>query len=210
MAKLPEVSGIMKSFLRRRRYFSGLSVAGLLILTGCVTTLPVSPPQKYNPAEFAPLRVDARKLEIIENWQMPMKAPFIEHTLMPDLSSMVVDWAKYALVPVGGSGEVVLDISQASVQVTDLPQGSALLDVFSDKQESKVRVDIVTKLMWIQPVGGKQGIVDVIASTTRTLSESKTPNERQIAVREVMIEAVNLLDIEARKQISNIPEIIRP
>ena len=63
MAKLPEVSGIMKSFLRRRRYFSGLIVAGLLILTGCVTTLPVSPPQKYNPAEFAPLRVDARKLE---------------------------------------------------------------------------------------------------------------------------------------------------
>ena len=64
--------------------------------------------------------------------------------------------------------------------------------------------------MWIQPVGGKQSIVDVIASTTRTLSESKTPNERQIAVRVVMIEAVNLLDIEARKQISNIPEIIRP
>ncbi|MGB1528184.1 MAG: hypothetical protein ACPG9H_03930, partial [Candidatus Puniceispirillaceae bacterium] len=149
-------------------------------------------------------------LEIIENWQMPMKAPFIEHTLMPDLSSMVVDWAKYALVPVGGSGEVVLDISQASVQVTDLPQGTALLDVFSDQQESKIRVDIVTKLMWIQPVGGKQGIVDVIASTTRTLSESKTPNERQIAVREVMIEAVNLLDIEARKQITNIAEIIRP
>jgi len=114
------------------------------------------------------------------------------------------------LVPVGGSGEIVLDISQASVQVTDLPLGTALLDVFSDQQESKIRVDIVTKLMWIQPVGGKRGIVDVIASTTRTLSESKTPNERQIAVREVMIEAVNLLDIEARKQISNIPEIIRP
>ena len=94
--------------------------------------------------------------------------------------------------------------------MTDLPQGTALLDVFSDQQESKIRVDIVTKLMWIQPVGGKQGIVDVIASTTRTLSESKTPNERQIAVREVMIEAVNLLDIEARKQITNIAEIIRP
>tara|TARA_B100000085_G_scaffold141421_1_gene128726 strand:- start:242 stop:541 length:300 start_codon:yes stop_codon:yes gene_type:complete len=93
---------------------------------------------------------------------MPMEPPFIEHTLMPDLSSMVVDWAKYALVPVGGSGEVVLDISQASVQVTDLPQGTALLDVFSDQQESKIRVDIVTKLMWIQPVGGKQGIVDVL------------------------------------------------
>ena len=176
----------------------------------CKSTSSCTPLLKYDPAGFESIRIDARKLEIIENWQMPMEPPFIEHTLMPNLSSMVVDWAKYALVPVGGSGEVVLDISQASVQVTDLPQGTGLLDVFSDQQESKIRVDIVTKLMWIQPVGGKQGIVDVIASTTRTLSESKTPNERQIAVREVMIEAVNLLDIEARKQITNIAGIIRP
>ena len=198
--------------LRSRRTFFCLIFAGLLVvLNGCANPPPPAPPLlKYDPAGFESIRVDARKLEIIENWQMPMEPPFIEHTLMPDLSSMVVDWAKYALVPVGGSGEVVLDISQASVQMTELPQGTALLDVFSDQQESKIRVDIVTKLMWIQPVGGKQGIVDVIASTTRTLSESKTPNERQIAVREVMIEAVNLLDIEARKQITNIAEIIRP
>ncbi len=197
--------------LRSRRVFSGLIFGGLIVLTGCATPPPVaSPPSKYDPASFESIRVDARKLEIIENWQMPMEPPFIEHTLMPDLSSMVVDWAKYALVPVGGSGEVVLEISQASVQVSDLPQGTAFLDVFSDQQESKIHVDIVTKLMWIQPVGGKQGIVDVIASTTRTLSESKTPNERQIAVREAMVEAVNLLDVEARKQMTSIAEIIRP
>ena len=108
-----------------RRFFSGLIFAGLVSLTGCVTAPPVvAPPLKYDPAVFESLRINARKLEIIENWQMPMESPFIEHTLIPDLSSMVVDWAKYALVPVGGAGEVVLDISQASVQITDLPQGT--------------------------------------------------------------------------------------
>lgn len=193
-----------------RRYFSGLIGAGLLVLTGCATAPPVIPPPKYEPAEFASLRVDARKLEIIENWQMPMEPPFVEHTLVPDLSSMVVDWAKYVLVPVGGSGEVVLDIAQASVQITDLPQGTAFLDVFADQQESKIRVDIVAKLMWIQPVGGKQGIVDVNSTTTRTLPESSTPNERQIAVRETMLEAVNIFDTEARRKISTITDIIRP
>ena len=129
---------------------------------------------------------------------------------MPNMSSMVVDWAKYVLVPVGGSGEVVLDISQASVQITELPQGTTLLDVFSDQQESKIRVDIVAKLMWIQPVGGKQGIVDVNAAISRTISESSTPNDRQIAVREAMLEAVRLLDIEARQKITTIVDIVRP
>ena len=156
---------MMNRLLRSRRFFSGLIFAGLFfVLNGCANPPPATAPlSNYDPSGFESIRIDARKLEIIENWQMPMEPPFIEHTLMPDLSSMVVDWAKYALVPVGGSGEVVLDISQASVQVTDLPQGTAFLDVFSDQQESKIRVDIVTKLMWIQPVGGKQGIVDVIA-----------------------------------------------
>ena len=201
---------MINSLLRSRRFFSNLIFAGLIGLTGCTTAPPVAPPPKYDPAGFESLRVDARKLEIIENWQMPMEPPFIEHTLMPDLSSMVVEWVNDALVPVGGSGEVVLDIQQASVQMTDLPQGTALLDVFSYQQESKIRVDIVTKLMWIQPVGGKQGIVDVNASTTRTLSESSTPNERQIAIRQAMLEAVTLLDIEARKKILSIADIIRP
>ena len=96
------------------------------------------------------------------------------------------------------------------MQITDLPQGTTFLDVISDQQEIKIHVDIVTKLMWIQPVGGKQGIVDVNASITRTLSESKTPNERQIAVREAMVEAVNMLDIEARRKISTIADMIQP
>ena len=201
---------MINGLLRSKRILTVLIFFGISVLTGCATAPPAAPPPKYDPAAFDPLRVDARKLNIIENWQMPMEPPFVEHTLMPDLSSMVVDWAKYALVPVGGSGEVVLDISQASVQVTNLPQSSAFLDVFSDQQESKIRVDIVTKLMWIQPVGGKRGIVDVNASTTRTLSESSTPNERQTAVRETMLEALNLLDIEARQKIASIADIIRP
>ena len=203
---------MINRLLRSRQIFFGLIFAGLFfVLNGCANPPPTTAPlSKYDPAGFEPIRIDARKLEIIENWQMPMEPPFIEHTLVPDLSSMVVDWARYALIPIGGSGEVVLDISQASVQVTDLPKGTALLDVFSDQQENKIRVDIVTKLMWIQPVGGKQGIVDVSASTTRTLSESKAPIERQIAVREAMVEAINLLNIEARKQMTSIVDIIRP
>ena len=186
-----------------------LFASGFFMLTGCASAPPATPPQ-YDPAGYSSLRVDARKLEIIENWQMPLAPPYIEHTLMPNLSDMVVDWAEYVLVPIGGSGEVVLDIRQASVKVTDLPQSTALLDVFSDQQDTKVRVDIKAKLMWIQPVGGKQGIVDVDATTTRTVSESSTPNARDVAIRGAMIEVIGLLDAEARRKVRTIDGIIRP
>ena len=200
---------MMKSLLTIKRAAAVFIAASVFMLTGCATPPPAAPPQ-YDPAQYSSLRVDARKLEIIENWQMPLAAPYIEHTLMPNLSDMVVDWAKYVLVPVGGSGEVVLDITQASVKVTDMPQSTALLDVFADQQDTKVRVDIKAKLMWIQPVGGKQGIVDIDATTTRTVSESSTPNARDVAIREAMIEVIGLLDAEARRKVTTIDGIIRP
>ena len=200
---------MIKRFLMIKHSAAVLMATCFLMLTGCATPPPATPPQ-YEPAGFTSLRVDARKLDIIENWQMPMAPPYIEHTLMPNLSDMVVDWAKYVLVPVGGSGEVVLDISQASVKVTDLPQSKALLDVFSDQQDAKIRVDIKAKLMWIQPVGGKQGLVDINATTTRTVSESATPNVRDVAIRETMLEAIDLLDSEARRKVATIEGILRP
>lgn len=200
---------MIKRLLTIKHSVAVLLTAGILFVTGCATPPPATPPQ-YEPSGFSSLRVDARKLDIIENWQMPMAAPYIEHTLMPNMSDMVVDWAKYVLVPVGGSGEVVLDIMQASVKVTDLPQSTALLDVFTDQQDTKIRVDIKAKLMWIQPVGGKQGIVDINATTTRTVSESSTPNVRDVAIRETMLEAINLLDAEARRKVDTIAGILRP
>ena len=200
---------MMKRLLMSKCAAAVLFSSGFFMLTGCASAPPATPPQ-YDPAGYSSLRVDARKLEIIENWQMPLAAPYIEHTLMPNLSDMVVDWAEYVLVPIGGSGEVVLDIRQASVKVTNLPQSTALLDVFSDQQDTKVRVDIKAKLMWIQPVGGKQGIVDVDATTTRTVSESSTPNARDVAIRGAMIEVIGLLDAEARRKVRTIDGIIRP
>ena len=200
---------MMKRLLMSKCATAVLFASGFFMLTGCASAPPATPPQ-YDPAGYSSLRVDARKLEIIENWQMPLAPPYIEHTLMPNLSDMVVDWAEYVLVPIGGSGEVVLDIRQASVKVTDLPQSTALLDVFSDQQDTKVRVDIKAKLMWIQPVGGKQGIVDVDATTTRTVSESSTPNARDVAIRGAMIEVIGLLDAEARRKVRTIDGIIRP
>jgi hypothetical protein len=138
-----------------------------------------------------------------------MELPYIEHTLSPNLSSMLVDWASRVLVPVGGSGEVVLDISQASVKITSLPRSEKLIDLFKDNQEVMVRADIKAKLIWIQPVGGKQAIIDLSATASSSMKETSTPNEREIAIREVMIEAVNLVNQQAQVEIRASEGLIR-
>ena len=185
-------------------FFAGLLLLGSCTATSQKTVLPI-----YETTDFQSLRLDARKMEIIENWNMPMEPPYIEHTLSPNLSSMLVDWASQVLIPVGGSGEVVLDISQASVKITSLPRSEKLIDLFKDNQEVMVRADIKAKLIWIQPVGGKQAIIDLSATASSSMKETSTPNEREIAIREVMIEAVNLINQQAEVEIRASEGLIR-
>ena len=50
------------------------------LFSGCVTSQqPQITPPGFDPAGYKTLRIDARKLQIIENWQMPMEPPYIEH-----------------------------------------------------------------------------------------------------------------------------------
>ena len=183
--------------------------AGLLLLSSCTATSQKTVLPIYETTDFQSLRLDARKMEIIENWNMPMEPPYIEHTLSPNLSNMLVDWASRVLIPVGGSGEVVLDISQASVKITSLPRSEKLIDLFKDNQEVMVRADVEAKLIWIQPVGGKQAIIDLSATASSSMKETATPNEREIAIRQVMIEAVNLINQQAEVEIRASEGLIR-
>ncbi|MGB2490635.1 MAG: hypothetical protein ACPIC4_06850 [Candidatus Puniceispirillaceae bacterium] len=173
--------------------------------TSDVVTLPKTDSQSYSA-----LRLDARKLNIYENWQMPMEPPYIEHTLSPNPSSLIVDWASQVLLPVAGSGEVVLDIQQASVKVVELTKGSKLLDVFRDQQAYKVEVEIEADLMWIQPVGSKNALVELSAAATETIEESATPNMHEMAIRQTVVKAIDALDVLAREKIAEIDGMTRP
>ena len=194
------------------KFFKSLPVillASSVLLSGCMSRVEKTILPDYETVDFQSLRLDARKMEIIENWNMPMEPPYIEHMLAPNLSSMLVDWGSRVLVPVGGSGEVVLDISQASVKQTALPKSEKLVNLFRDNQEVMVRADIKAKLLWIQPVGGKQAIIDLGATASRTIKETATPNERDVIIREVMVEAVELIDQQAAKEIRASNGLIR-
>ena len=46
-------------------------------LGGCQTTAPLPPATTVD--EFVPLALNARRLEIIDNWQMPVEPPYVGH-----------------------------------------------------------------------------------------------------------------------------------
>lgn len=187
------------------------SLVILMFLGACgATTTTVTAPPKFEADKFQPLRMNARRMEIIENWQMPVQAPYIGYLANPAPSNVVIDWASKILMPAGASGELVLDISRASLTRSKLPRTARLNSLITDEQESKIEAQIEARLIWLQPVGGFQGMIELSARHSVTIAESSSANDLNIAVQEALLAAVNLLDKQAREEIAKIPNITVP
>ena len=186
-------------------------LVALIFLGACgATTTTVTAPPKLDVDSFQPLRMNARRMEIIENWQMPVVAPYIGYLANPAPSNVVIDWASRILLPAGGSGELVLDISRASLTRTKLARSANLNSLITDEQESKIEAQIEARLIWLQPVGGFQGMIELSARHSVTIPESSSANDLNVAVQDALLVAVNLLDKQAREEIAKIPNIIVP
>jgi hypothetical protein len=178
------------------------------LLMGCQTIEKNSPKATAKVSE--PLAINARRLEIIDNWQMPGEVPFVGHRAKTQASDLLADWAMRVLQPVGGSGEIIFDISRASVVRTKLPMEEGIGVLFSDQQDSKIRADLDIKIMWLQPVDGSQALIKLDANHSVTIAESASVNDLQNAINEAIMGALASFDQQARAELKKINRIILP
>ena len=183
-------------------------ISGLLVSCNTVQSKP--PPIIFKSVAYQPLAINARRLEIIDNWQMPIVDPYVGHQINPLPSNVVADWAAHVLRPTGGSGEVVFDMERIAVTLTDMPQKLDLKGLLSDQQSRKATAEIRAQIMWLQPVGGTQARVDLSASHSITVRESANPNEVREALHKALKGALLRLDGQARKELAKIERIVLP
>ena len=180
--------------------------AVLVGLGGCQTTAQVPPATTAD--EFVPLAMNARRLEIIDNWQMTVKPPFIGHRAQTLPSDLLAKWASQVLQPAGGSGELVFDISRASVTRIALPLEAGIKTLLTDQQESKIKAEFDVKIMWLQPVGGSQALLQLQADHSVTIPESASTVDLQNAIQAALLGALTSLDQQTRAELAQIDNII--
>jgi hypothetical protein len=193
-----------------KRVFTIPMLVMSLVLVACTTTSSPPPPVSAQSAGFGALPLNARQLEIIENWEMPIKPPYIGHLQQPYPGNLVSQWATQVLMPAGGSGEMILDITRAAVTKIKLPPQTGLVNALSDQQDSEIRVEFEAKLMWLQPVGGSQAMIKLASSHSVTIPESSSANDVQRAVNECLNKALAGLDNQARIELAKIDNVILP
>jgi hypothetical protein len=185
-----------------------IMLMGFAGLAACQTIAPTPPVTTAD--KFAPLAINARRLEIIDNWQMTVEAPYVGHRAQTLPSNLLADWAAQVLQPAGGSGELIFDILRASVIRIELPMKAGITNFLTDQQESKIKAEFVVTIMWLQPVGGTQARVELRADHSATIAESATANDLQTTIQTVLMAALTTLDQQARVELAKINKITLP
>ena len=193
------------------RIYQFLIIAiAFLGLSACQTGVSVEKTISFQIQDDAELAINARRLEIVDNWIMPLSPPYVEHELTPTPAESLIDWATKTVLPKGASGELILNISEASIQQEKLPPAEGFFDSLKDNQESRIRVTMQAQLLWIQPVGNYTGTAELAAKVSQTLPESATPADYIIAKQNLVNRAIGLIDSQARSEIAKIPAMILP
>ena len=196
-------------FMARYLTFITLLIAGSL-LSGCGNSEPPKVMKAFDASVYAPMAVNARQLKILQSWQMPMQSPYEEHLLNPMPVDILTDWATQVLQPLGGSGDVTLDITEASVQITELPPEEGFLNSLKDNQDSQIRVIFTAKLIWLQPLGQHQGMVEIRATATQTLPESSRPIDFDLAIQDTILATLTSFDRQLRDETAKMQLFILP
>ena len=184
---MEQICGVHKGTNSTMKIWRYIAIV-LMVLSGlgaCQTIQPVPPMTTAD--KFIPLAMNARRLEIIDNWQMPVEPPYIGHRAPTLPSNILAKWASQILQPAGGSGQLVFDISRASVTKIALPLEVGIKTLLTDQQESKIKAEFDVKIMWLQPVGGSQALVQLKADHGVTIPESASSNDLQNAIQTCLL-----------------------
>ena len=91
-----------------------------------------------------------------------------------------------------------------------LPLEVGIKTLLTDQQESKIKAEFDVKIMWLQPVGGSQALVQLEADHSLTIPESASSNDLQNAIQTALTGALASLDRQARAELVQINNIILP
>ncbi len=162
-----------------RLFPSRLLIAGLasLILASCETPAPAPtfPDLTWN--HVAPLKFDAAKIEIVDDYAAPFKSPNVEHEfpLVPELA--IRRWITDRISAAGAERSVRVIIREASVVGQALKVKEGVKGLFYKEQAAKY-VGVLDVAIEVRSVRGfVEAKADARVARTRTVPEEVPPNE---------------------------------
>jgi len=177
-------------------------------LAACETPVSTQKLPELTYGHLPPLKLNVAKIEVVVQYQPPLKEPNVEHLFPTPPLKALRRWASDRLRAVGRSGKARLFITDASAIETSLRKKTGVVATFT-KQQS-YRYDLTVASVLEVSDGRRGGHVSARVTRFTTLREDITINERNRAWFELTKALVKGFDAEIEKNIRQVlPDWVR-
>lgn len=164
-----------------QKALQGVALWGALVLSACAT-----PPAPTTALEITfqhrpVISLNVARVEVVDAYNIGGSFPRVEHLYTKTPASLVRQWAKDRLKPVGQLGQVSVLIQEANVVETARVIDKGILGLFNDEPDTDLTATIVARIEFVNVLDGGSYAVDVDAHANVAIFESATLNERDFA-----------------------------
>jgi hypothetical protein len=152
------------------------------LLTACESPLKKVTYPDLRFSHLPEIRLDVARIEIVEQYRSPLRAPNVEHALPLAPARAMRNWAADRLRAVGKSGQAKFIIIDASVKIEKLHKKEGFEAMFTLDQAARYGARLEAKLEIVTAGGLGRGFASATATRQRTMPEEVSINERDDAL----------------------------
>ena len=164
---------------------------------------------KFKIMDMEPIRLDVKNIIIKDLYSISFQDPFVEHRMRRSPSDGVIGWTRTILRPVGSNGVATFSILEASASLSSITSDFKFLDLFKNKQTTKITIKLLGKLEIEKQGNNQTGYLDIFASSNKTAPESASISQLENIWDKSLNIAIGKFDEEFRKQILSLSQFLK-
>ena len=185
----------------RNRIRLVVAVALAVVVGGCETTLPPRSFPDLRYTHLPPVRLDAVRVDVIQQYQSPGKEPNVEHEFPVRPAEVAAHWAQDRLQAAGVDNIVRVTVVDGAVVEVPLKQSTGVRSVFTTDQSERYDGALELRIEMIGPDGRQLAMVSSRATRSRSVSENITLAERERVWFRITESMMNDLNLALEQQI---------
>lgn len=148
-------------------------------VAGCASALTAPTYPEIRFSDKPAIRLDVARVDIVEAYRPPLKAPNVEHLFPMRPSHAAMQWARDRLRAGGTTGRAEAVIRDASVTETALKRTEGVRGAFTTDQAERYHAAITISVHILDSLGKELAHASATARYSRTVAEGVTLNERE-------------------------------
>ena len=151
----------------------------LLVLAACQAPVLPPPIPELTYSHLEPINLDVGRIEIVEQYVPPLKAPNVEHEFHTPPATAMRQWVKDRLRAVGEIRTARLVIKNASAIETKLETRGGLRGAFTKDQSERYDVTLDVVLEVRGEDGAAVAFANAVVTRSKTVPEGLSLSERE-------------------------------